>query len=469
MLKKLCVSWMLVASGVLPLVACEGGPKGKEVIDSRGAGDVALLIEREGREGPYVMGRKERFKIVAAGESFRSVRWSATAGAIEADAEYVEWTLPQRGEVSLSVSVETASGKAAEGVFNFNVVPAPNTLIDQGTDLTGSHCELAFDSMGKGHAVYLNDSHQSLWYATWDGTSWTTELVEGPGFNNDGTYVWKFALAVDAGTGVPHIAYIAGDGPVDAPVVRNVVHATRVNGVWGRTALPTNWASFGLQLSIALNPTQGAQPAIAYGMPYTQSTSSYTLLRRTESGTWNATQVNGRDLRGDISFDAAGSLFIPFFTSSVTAHFLSVVPQDPAGQEMLLNLQITGGPSSYKGFSAAWGPASHLLLLAQSQAPASKTALRDITLANPLSASTFRTSPLDLKHDASDLAHGASGPVVANRHGTALELVTTDARGFWKYTQLGSVQDGTRPSVAIRPTTGTAHVCYQRDGKVNFQ
>ncbi|WP_342379750.1 hypothetical protein NVS55_09540 [Myxococcus stipitatus] len=464
MLKKVCVSWMLLSGGVLPLAACDGEPKAPEVIDSRGTGDVVLLIERQGAEGPYITGRKERFKVAAAGESFKSVRWSATAGALEAAAEQVEWTPPQQGQASLSVSVETESGKVAQGSFHFNVVAAPTTLIDPGPDLTGSQCELAFDSTGKGHALYLNDSHQSLWYATWDGTSWTTEVVDGPGFNNGGTYVWEAALAVDAGTGVPHIAYIAGEGPPEKPLSRRVMHATRLNSRWTITPLATDSNRWPSQPTIALNPAQGGLPAVAY-----HETNMYFFMRLTASGTWSSTQKGSRELSGEISFDAAGSLFIPYSTSSPRKTYVSVVAQEPSTQESLLDLQLTEFSGSYKWLSVAWSPDAHLMLLAQAQAPASQSALRDVTLANPLSASTIRTSPLDLKHDASDLAHGASGPVIAHRHGTTLELITTDARGFWKYTQLGSVQDGTRPPVAIRPTTGTAHVCYQRDGKVNFQ
>ncbi|AGC43115.1 hypothetical protein MYSTI_01783 [Myxococcus stipitatus DSM 14675] len=464
MLKKVCVSWMLVAGGVLPLAACDGEPKTPEIIDSRGPGDVVLLIERLGVEGPYITGRKERFKVAAAGESFKSVRWSATAGALEADAEQVEWTPLGQGEASLTVSVETESGKVAQGAFHFNVVAAPSTLIDPGPDLTGSRCELAFDSTGKGHALYLNDSHQSLWYATWDGTSWTTEVVDGPGFNNGGTYVWEAALAVDAGTGVPHIAYIAGEGPPDKPSSRSVRYATRLDRAWTLTSVSAHYYGLPSKLSIALNPAQGGLPTIAYDGTY-----NYDFARRTASGTWSPTRMDARELSGDISFDAAGSLFIPHYAHSLRKTYVSVVAQEPSTQESLLDLQMVETPGTYEWLSAAWSPDSHLMLLARSQDPASRAALRDITLANPLSASTIRTSPLDLKHDASDLAHGSRGPVIAHRHGTSLELITTDARGFWKYTQLGSVQDGTRPSVAIRPTTGTAHVCYQRDGKVNFQ
>ncbi|QAT83314.1 hypothetical protein EJ065_1716 [Corallococcus coralloides] len=47
------------------------------------------------------------------------------------------------------------------------------------------------------------------------------------------------------------------------------------------------------------------------------------------------------------------------------------------------------------------------------------------------------------------------------RNGTSLSPGTT-------YTQLGTVQDSSRPRVAIRPTDGVPHVCYPRDGKVTF-
>ncbi|RKG91197.1 hypothetical protein D7W82_01015 [Corallococcus sp. CA049B] len=55
------------------------------------------------------------------------------------------------------------------------------------------------------------------------------------------------------------------------------------------------------------------------------------------------------------------------------------------------------------------------------------------------------------------------------RNETSLSPGTTNAQGFWTYTQLGTVQDNSRPSAALRPPDGVRHVCYQRDGKVTFQ
>src|SRR5262245_38037720 len=94
MIKKRVVSWMLMASSLALLAACGGEPKTTEVIASHEQGDLALLIEREQGAGPYVESTEERFKLVASGEVFKSVRWNATAGTLVPDADRVAWTLP---------------------------------------------------------------------------------------------------------------------------------------------------------------------------------------------------------------------------------------------------------------------------------------------------------------------------------------------------------------------------------------
>jgi hypothetical protein len=125
--------------------------------------------------------------------------------------------------------------------------------------------------------------------------------------------------------------------------------------------------------------------------------------------------------------------------------------------------------SSVSWSAMVWGQGQHLLALSNGISEGDRGALDDITVGTPLASSTVSSSPVDYSYGSSDLAYGAGKPVVALRTGTALEFGTPDAQGFWTYTQLGTVQDATRPSVAIRPTDGVPHVCYQRDGKVSFQ
>ena len=463
MMRKRWVSRILMFGGLTLLAACGREPRPVEVIQARGPGDVALLIEREDGAGPYVESTAERFRVVASGEALKSVRWSANAGTLAPSAERVTWTLPSAGTASLTVSIETESGKTAEGAFHFNVVAAPLasiTAIDPGPEVTGSSCDIAFDDAGTGHVVYMNDTHNSLWYASWDGSTWKREQIDGAGLNNGGVFVQKGVLAVDPATGTPHVAYARGTGNLSTATLR-LAYATRVNGVWVREEVDAGHVN---RMALALNPAQGQQPSIVFG---TSATGSVKVATRTAANTWSITplSVASQVLTSDALFDGSGAL-----------HFITYQPVGGAYNHtlrVLTGATVESFPlraaSSIPWFAMAWAPEQHLLALANGINVGEPSAIEDIALATPIASSSRRASPVDYGYGSSDLAYGAGRPVVALRNGTTLALGTTDAQGFWSYTQLGTVQDVTRPSVAVNPWTGLAHVCYQRDGKVTFQ
>ena len=462
-MRKKWVPRILMLGGLTLLAGCGREPRPVEVIPSRGADAVALLIEREDGAGPYVESTAERFRVVASGEVIKSVRWSANAGTLEPSQERVTWTLPPAGTASLSVSIETESGRTAEGAFQFNVMAAPlasSSAIDTGPDVTGSLCDLAFDSVGKGHAIYTNDTHNSLWYASWDGTAWTTELIDGPGFNNGGVFVVKGQLVLDPVTGAPHVAYSKGTGNINTSPMR-VGYATRVNGAWVREDVD---ASVVTRISIALDPAQAQRPVIVFS---SGNAGSVRIATRTAANTWSSVplSVASQVLTSDALFDATGAL-----------HFITHLPSSGYVSQSLQVLRgsaVESFPlktsSSAPWLATAWAPDSHLLALSNGISEGEWNAIEDIKVGTPAASSTRRVSTVDYKYAASDLAYGGGKPVVVLRNGTALALGTTDAQGFWTYTQLGTVQDSSRPSVAIRPTDGVPHVCYQRDGEVTFQ
>lgn len=455
----------LTLVAALLLVACASEPK--DPIDSHedpsNSGGLVLLIERESGEGPYVAGSAERFKVVASNDAFKSVTWSASAGGIEPDGEQVTWTLPLAGTASLAVSVQTESGKQAEGTFNFQVVEAPlvaDPAIDPSPDVTGTTCELAFDNSGKGYVVYRNETHRSLWFGIWDGTTWKTEQIDGPGYGNDGDFTWKPAFVLDPATGTPHVAYFKGREGSSQNFLRTW-YATRVNNAWVRELADATARPSSAVVSLALNPAQGMQPSLVFG------NGGVRVATRTAPNTWTSTVVtfpasSTAYLMGHVSFDAAGTLYVPFTPGS--GLFLGSV-RGTITENFSSGLEYFDPTSLLP--SVVWGPSQHLLLLA-SQGPNYSGGLQDITVSTPLSSSTAKPYSVDAKNDASDLAY-AGKPYIVARHGTNLELITPDAQNFWTYTQLGTVQDGSRPSVAIRPTDGVPHVCYQRDNTLRFQ
>ncbi|WP_147443280.1 hypothetical protein [Corallococcus sp. AB011P] len=462
-MRKMWVPRVLMLGGLTLLAGCGREPRPVEVIQSRGAEGVALLIEREDGAGPYVESTAERFRVVASGETIKSVRWSANAGVVAPSNERVTWTLPTAGTASLSVTVETESGKTAESSFQFNVVAAPlasNSAIDTRPDVTGSSCDIAFDSTGKGHVIYTNDTHNSLWYASWDGTSWTTEQIDGPGFNNGGVFVAKSQLVVDPVTGTPHVAYSKGTGTITNTATR-VGYATRVNGAWIREEVD---ASVVLRFSIALNPAQAQQPTIVFT---SNPSAGLKVATRTAANTWStvtpSTSIHA--LTSDALFDAAGALH--FITHQSSSGYVNQFLQVLRGSTLESFPLKTS--TSAPWLATAWGPDSHFLALSNGISEGEWNAIEDITVGTPAASSTRRVSTVDYKYASSALAYGGGKPVVVLRNGTALTLGTTDAQGFWTYTQLGTVEDNSRPSVAIRPTDGVPHVCFQRDGKVTFQ
>ncbi|MCE9667052.1 hypothetical protein LY474_04420 [Myxococcus stipitatus] len=452
---------MLLLGSLTLFTGCaeEVGPT--QVIATHEAGPLALSLAREGGDGLFVEGASERFTVTAAGEVFTSVRWSATGGAVEPDAERVTWKLPQEGRASLSVTVETASGKKAEGEFHFNVVGSSNLVassaIDTSPDVTGGFCELTFDNAGNGHVVYFNDTHRGVWYGQWNGTSWTTEQIDGPGFNNDGQFTFNPVIAVEPATGTPHVAYLKGDGdPAIGGETLRVAYATRVNGSWIRELVDPVNRSDSVRLSIALNPTQSLRPTIVYSDPST----GVRVATRTGTNAWSVPQLSTGGVTSEALFDAAGTLYV--VNKSGVLNAIKGTTVETYG---------LGGQSASTGwFSLALTPNQHLLVLPNGSAyNGAWVGFYDVTLGSPLSTSTTRMSQGDFVNHSNDLAYGGGKPYFAQRHGTTLELVTPDARGFWTFTQWGTIQDGTRPSIAIRPTDGTPHVCYQRDGKVTFQ
>ncbi|TSC23553.1 hypothetical protein [Corallococcus sp. Z5C101001] len=464
MLKKGIVSGMLLLGGFTMLAGCDSESKAPEVISSHEKGNASLLIERVGGTGPYVGRAEERFRVVASDEAFKSVRWSASSGTLTPDSDAVTWTLPgEVGQASLSVEVETESGKKAEGSFSFSVV-APqlttNTVVDASPDKTGGTCELAFGDDGKGHLLYSNETHRSLWYATWDGTTWRKEQIDGPGFNTGG-YITNAAMALDPRSGTPHVTYLRRFGSTTpSGEAQRIVYATRVNGVWSKEEISATSRLNVPVLSIALNPAQGQQPTIVF--TETVSTPATFVATRTAPGTWSIVRPvsSSTVLLSNPLFDAAGTLYLFDSATVLSAIRGSTVDIFRPGY---IAFQYS------QSISATFDANNHVLGLLSGGADGATKGLMDIAPGTPMSTSVMLTSITDFENDAADLAFDGSKPIAALRRGTTLELSSPDAQGLWTYSQWGSVQDGSRLSVAIRPTDGAPHVCYQLDGKVNFQ
>jgi hypothetical protein len=122
---------------------------------------------------------------------------------------------------------------------------------------SGKFNSIAIDSLGRPHIAYANVKAESagLRYATWDGETWKTEILEGAGAV---VPVYAVSMLLDKDNN-PHIAY------TDV-VQRTIKYATRQNGRWELEVVDRiNRESYPDRNGIALD-SQG-DPYISYYDP----------------------------------------------------------------------------------------------------------------------------------------------------------------------------------------------------------
>jgi hypothetical protein len=337
-------------------------------------------------------------------------------------------------------------------------------VVDSTPENHGKECRLA--SVGSTlHVAWYSDVHPTLWYATLSNGVFTREPVDSFGFNTGGQVLPTLSLAVDS-SGTPHLAY----------AVRGTVgYATKSGGTWLRervdSATVPLYGGANYPISIALNPAASGKPTVTYTYWYTGTSDPRTAIAtRTAPGSWTIAQpvyaiggtVYAETLRGEITFNSAGTLFLPLLCNSTTTSGYYLASWTSTATDFVLVSGGTLGPGFDTGKSAfAWAGASRLL--------ARTTAgVYDFTLASPLNTTTIAWSRNESNGSTEGDIAWSGKPYVLHNHGGMLELVTPNTSGFWTYTQLGSTQ-GTSASLVLHPTTGAASICYQSGGRVMFQ
>jgi len=433
----------------------------------------AFVLERE-NQGPYLERTVERLQAVSTGAEVKSVLWSASGGKLETQGLKATWTLPRAGSASLTLTAETQDGARLTETYQFRVsaeassladgtaanVPLAPVAVDPSGEVTGAMCDLAFDPAGNGHLIYSRDLHDSLWYGFWNGSTWSTQQVDGLGFNTGGPFAGPLALAVDP-TGKPHMVYVlAGKG---------VWYATLSGSTWTRERVDT--AALpplnGTAVGIALDPSQGNRPTITYSWygPVPTGGSDYrtVLAYRTGAAAWTTSQLTfplasataDQDFHGELLFDSTGTLYLTVGDFSLgTWKAPSAVAVVELGSAALY---------ASEHVSLARTPAGHVLMRWDGY-------LLDVTIGSPLSTSTARASFIEATANyVGDLIFASGKPQEIHVHGSSLELVTPNAENYWTYTDLGTAASSTRVALAQRPTTGVVHYCYQSGSKVMFQ
>jgi len=416
-------------------------------------------LERVSGEGPYLAGSTERFRAVAAEPG--ELSFAASGGRLSAQGAEVAWELPDAEAAELTVALKAADGTSRSQSFRFglvrsNALAATAGAYDATTDSI-AECALAFDGAGNPHIAYVNTMHPSIWWARWTGSAWQNQQVDGMGFDTGGAVSGRIGFAV-ASDGTPHFAYVLdASGPTGPASGPGLWYATRSGASWVRErldgSLPYAYTS-GVRL--ALDASRSGRPTAAY-TTYSPTAGAYRIgiAYRTGANAWTAQAV--ANSASTCSQSHLGGLAISGGTVYVTGR------TDCSNYDNWLGAWTSGATlSAAVRFTTQYS--------SEAPAPVALDGTRFVTMRQgevfhvkpgaSLSDAQVIASPVEYTSiDKYALAFG-SRPHVALIHNGALELVTTDAAGYWTYTQLAtSTGNPANVSLAL-DGAGAPHVCW---------
>jgi PKD repeat protein len=223
-------------------------------------------------------------------------------------------TYTAEGTFTVTLTVTDDEGETGQASLTVDVIipePVPEVVWDT-ADTFGSRCHLELDSNDLPHVAFRNTTHLGLWYAAFDGSSWSVEFVDGPGFDIGGEVAADIDLALDS-SDTPHLAYRYNNSD-------DVRYATPGGAGWTREDINTSWpatASTSGNIAIALDPVNGERPTVAF----THYDSYYgyhspTVAYRTATNTWVEEQYSltssGNNVTGGLTFTASGVAWLAY-------------------------------------------------------------------------------------------------------------------------------------------------------------
>ncbi|MFL5319097.1 MAG: hypothetical protein ACJ790_05530 [Myxococcaceae bacterium] len=464
---------LLAASG---LVACASSSREPMPNHDDTAAEIHGL-ERESGDGPYLTGVTETFHL-SADEGLSSIRWSATAGSLTSSGDRATWTMPKdEGVASLTVTALTKDGAEKTATWNFQVSAATVShrdellaqaipVLDGGTnDATGSSCELQYDSANNLHLGFRNDTHPGLFYGQWNGSVWNVQIVDGMGFNVGGLVDSEWAMTVDP-TNHPHFAYRLDNN--------QIWYATYNGTSWTRERVDNTQPAYNnsgyRMMTIALNPAQANRPTILYvGLSATNYPHIVAAVR-TGANTWTNTQLTWQGgassyqyMAGQALYTTAGNLIVPIYLSGFNAALGFWDGTTTTPSQVDLTAAGAGNTAPWDVWvNAAWASTTRAVYRTRS-------AIYDVNVGNPITASTAADSNVEVSGSTVGDVAWQSKPYLLHMHGSNVELVTSNPQGFWSYTQLGTANTGSKPSLSVS-STGNVSICYQSPGgQVTFQ
>jgi hypothetical protein len=410
--------------------------------------------------GPMIAGNIVEFLLVTRGEWDGQVSWEASSGDLQSSGIEARWLLPDTEKATLRVRIEPRGQDPVEAEFLYAILdkieptwavnPLATGLVDPTPDaITG--CRLRIDSNDQPHIVYRSGTHLQLWYATFTGSSWDIDFVDGPGFDVGGLASSDFNFVLDNNSD-PHIAYRYNNSD-------DVRYATLNGSTWTREDANTSWpatASTSGRVAIDLDPINSERPTIAF--TYYDNYYGYhspTITYRTGTDSWTEEQYSltssGNNVTGGLKFTASGVAWLAY----------------DYYEARVVNWSDSGGffDPALAGVSSFGESAYMPIELDGANQP---MLLTDEAIFHRVGADWFRSDYEAQDNGVYDLAVDNSGdPRIAVRHGSSLELVHTDNEGFWQYVEADETIDSNTIGAAV-DTSDNTHACYIKDGQLWF-
>ncbi len=355
---------------------------------------------------------------------------------------------PYAATGTYTVTLTVTDNLGATGTSTLQVVISPfvrtPSVVDE-QEPYGVACSLAAQGTLL-HVAYFATMHPGVYYSTWNGTTFTRELVDGLGFNMGGRADGRLAMAVDA-QGAPHVLWVRAERS-------ELWYAKRVNGAWQRERVDTNVLRIaGTTLGLTIDAANG-EPVVTF--PYSPTSGQLrTVIGRRTGGAWVlatprfTTATSTEAPTGDVTV-VAGTVYVPF-TASVAPN---------TGLGALSGATASTLPLSFSGTTRLEGVTGKLFLM-------SSVGLHDVVIDLVFANSVTRLSLVQASstNQQSVALDGSGRPrVITNRSGV-LESVTPRASDdYWTYENLGATDSGL-VDVAV-DGAGDTRACFFRAGRL---
>lgn len=433
----------------LALAGCSQAPFDGQTLEAHGDGELIVALHRGGT-GPLVSGRAETFELeLSAAFAGGDITWTASDGLLVPSGPMVSWSVPSTHTATLTASVVGLDGATDEVSWSFGVrvptayVTAMQGQLDGSGDVTGSGCVLRFDSAGEPHVLYQNETHGQIWHATWNGAAWTADLVDGPGFDVGSTISRYIDMEIDSSDDV-HVAYAHSNPPYA------VWWATDSGGSWTREQVSDSTHFSYTYIGLDLDPAHAERPTVGWSRDttYDQLVVGY----RTGTDTWTQARYPENDysqqFTGGMAFAADGTLHLA--KGAIARYHLT---WSETGGFSATDYLMYG--TNYRYWSR--------VVLDDADRP---IILHEDGIEHDTGSGFFHSEIENFVLTSADVTWGNGKPYFALRHGQNLELVTTDADGYFDYTIIDTMDDY-HPSIAL-DADGDAHICYRKDGTVHY-